>query len=251
MARTISPTIWGWISWATAGSVIFAGTWWVLAQDNSSIFFDDTNSRLGLMTTAPTHTLTLWSTGTGIAIYNTADQTTNFENWWITRQGNVMFVWTWKWWSGATRPVSLSSSAWLFNNSTANNTRLTVTQGTGVNFNFNSSSTWNITEYIKTPSTFTASSVVTSILSLSPTINMTSTGWFCLLDLNPVLSATWSWAKNAILYRNAGWSTLFGVDYLWAFTCSNTVGAWVAVASTHKVTIDIWWTTYYLLASNV
>lgn len=31
------------------------------------------------MLSVPTHTLTLGSTGTGIAIYNTADQTTNFE----------------------------------------------------------------------------------------------------------------------------------------------------------------------------
>ena len=39
----------------------------------------DASSNIGIQTTAPTHSLTLPSTTTGIAIYNTADQTTNYE----------------------------------------------------------------------------------------------------------------------------------------------------------------------------
>jgi hypothetical protein len=37
------------------------------------------NGLVGIGTTAPTHTLTLPSTSTGIVLYNTADQTTNYE----------------------------------------------------------------------------------------------------------------------------------------------------------------------------
>ena len=37
----------------TAGSVVFAGTNGVLAQDNSSFFFDDANNRLGIGDTTP------------------------------------------------------------------------------------------------------------------------------------------------------------------------------------------------------
>ena len=52
---------------ATAGSVLFSGTAGVLAQDNAQLFWDDTNNRLGIGTSAPAHALqvgTLVSTQT-------------------------------------------------------------------------------------------------------------------------------------------------------------------------------------------
>jgi len=52
----------GSITSATAGSVLFAGTSGVLAQDNSNLFWDDTNNRLGLGTNTPTYHLHLYST---------------------------------------------------------------------------------------------------------------------------------------------------------------------------------------------
>jgi len=47
------------ITSATAGSILFAGTSGVLAQDNANFFWDDTNNRLGLGTATPTQALTL------------------------------------------------------------------------------------------------------------------------------------------------------------------------------------------------
>jgi hypothetical protein len=41
----------------TAGSVVFAGASGVYAQDNASLFFDDTNNRLGIGTSSPATTL--------------------------------------------------------------------------------------------------------------------------------------------------------------------------------------------------
>jgi hypothetical protein len=41
------------ITSATAGSVLFAGAAGILAQDNASLFWDDTNNRLGIGTAAP------------------------------------------------------------------------------------------------------------------------------------------------------------------------------------------------------
>lgn len=52
----------GSITSATAGSVLFAGTSGVLAQDNSNLFWDDTNNRLGIGTNTPTYDLHLYST---------------------------------------------------------------------------------------------------------------------------------------------------------------------------------------------
>jgi hypothetical protein len=43
----------GSITSATAGSVLFAGTSGVLAQDNSNLFWDDLNDRLGIRTSSP------------------------------------------------------------------------------------------------------------------------------------------------------------------------------------------------------
>ncbi|RKR84913.1 hypothetical protein BDD43_5166 [Mucilaginibacter gracilis] len=63
----------------TPGSLIFAGPSGVYTQDNANLFYDATNHRIGFSTTAPTHQLTLGSTSTGIAYYNTTDQTTNYE----------------------------------------------------------------------------------------------------------------------------------------------------------------------------
>ena len=43
----------------TQGSVIFAGTSGVFSQNNSQLFWDNTNNRLGIGTTSPTSTITL------------------------------------------------------------------------------------------------------------------------------------------------------------------------------------------------
>lgn len=51
------PIVTGSGSTFTQGSVIFAGATGALAQDNASLFFDDTNNRLGLLTTTPLVTL--------------------------------------------------------------------------------------------------------------------------------------------------------------------------------------------------
>jgi hypothetical protein len=46
-------SIGGSVTSATAGSIFFAGTSGVLQQDNANLFWDDTNNRLGIGTTAP------------------------------------------------------------------------------------------------------------------------------------------------------------------------------------------------------
>ena len=45
------------ITGATQGSVLFTGASSALAQDNSNLFFDDSNNRLGIGTNSPSHTL--------------------------------------------------------------------------------------------------------------------------------------------------------------------------------------------------
>lgn len=52
----------------TAGSVVFAGPSGVYAQDNTSLFFDNTNNRLGVGTATPSQLLDLRSAAAGIQL---------------------------------------------------------------------------------------------------------------------------------------------------------------------------------------
>jgi hypothetical protein len=58
----------------TQGSVPFVGTAGLITQDNTNLFFDDTNNRLGINTNTPSNNLDVHSSGTTpiIAINNTA-----------------------------------------------------------------------------------------------------------------------------------------------------------------------------------
>jgi hypothetical protein len=61
-----SMAIGGSITSATAGSVLFAGTSGVLAQDNANFFWDDTNNRLGLGTATPSYTFDIPANNTSL-----------------------------------------------------------------------------------------------------------------------------------------------------------------------------------------
>jgi hypothetical protein len=61
----------------TAGSVLFAGTAGVLSQDNANLFWDSTNHRLGLGTTAPSAILDVVSSVTD----GTKFTTNGYSNW--------------------------------------------------------------------------------------------------------------------------------------------------------------------------
>jgi hypothetical protein len=53
----------------TAGSVLFAGTGGLLAQDNANLFWDDTNNRLGVSTVSPTRKFHVVSATAGDGMY--------------------------------------------------------------------------------------------------------------------------------------------------------------------------------------
>lgn len=84
-----SASIGGAVSGGTLGSVLFINPDGILAQDNNDFFWDPTLMNLGLRTNAPTHTVTHGVASTGIAIYNTADQTVNYERIVKSWQSNI------------------------------------------------------------------------------------------------------------------------------------------------------------------
>ena len=186
------------LSTFTQGSIVFAWSGGLLSQDNSSFYFDDTNNRVGLLTTAPTHTLTLGSTGTGIAIYNTADQETNYERGVFRRSSNVLMIWhEWGWWSSnrSVRLQATSPTGWSI-------ASLTIRRGGNwpyyifdMTTALSASLDLTLMRIFSTTTSTTQSANSTTFVSIEPTINQSWTAWFTWLKINPTLTAQGSWLQ--------------------------------------------------------
>lgn len=75
----------------------------------SGVTIDDSNL-VGLGTSAPTHSLTMSSTATGLALYNTSDQTTNYERGLISWSGSALNIGTTKAGSGTNRAITINAA---------------------------------------------------------------------------------------------------------------------------------------------
>ncbi|HEV7702239.1 MAG TPA: hypothetical protein VGO63_02235, partial [Candidatus Paceibacterota bacterium] len=80
LSWTAALTVGDTIASATTGSVFFAGTSGVLAQDNTNFFWDDTNNRLGIGVNAPTAGLDINSGSTTPLISRTSGATSAIFN---------------------------------------------------------------------------------------------------------------------------------------------------------------------------
>jgi len=165
---------------------------------------------VGIGTSAPTHTFTLGSTSTGIAIYNTADQTTNFERLVAQRSANTAFI-SFQWSGTASaRTLRLNATSWTW----GSNSNFNIKRWSAPFFEVTAGShatTGNLFQLWNWDSSSHSSGTAT-YFAIVPTIAHTSTAWYTILDLNPTINTEWSWAKNFILCRKASWTTLFGVD---------------------------------------
>ncbi len=249
-ASNIIWTVWvaNWGTWSTsftAWSIIFSnGT--ILTQDNSSLFFDDTNNRLWLLTTAPTHTLTLWSTATGIALYNTVDQVTNYERIRMQWVSNVFYITGGRWWATSTRNIRI----WVNSSWDTDGGNSYINYGAdSITYNIRSWS-WASQWHFFTVWANTSSSWTHTLVSITESVAQSGTWAYTWLLVNITETSTWSWAKNLILAQ-VWWVTKFWVDNAWVVTFGNAVTAWIAVASTHRIAVVDGWTTYYLLATTV
>lgn len=207
--RSESPggVVGGAVTAGTVGSVLFVGAGGVLAQDNSNLFWDNTNDRLGVDTGAPTHSLTLGSTGTGISLYNTADQAINYERFVIYYNSNILELSTFFGGSGASRALRIGGASAAGG---AINTHLAIDPTAGAPFfNFTRSSGITLHPFIATSGINPiASSGSQTILSLSPVVLQSSTAGYVCLDINPTESSTGSGAK--LLQRWAVGGTVKG-----------------------------------------
>lgn len=149
---------------------------------------------LGLKTAVPTHTLTLGSTSTGIAYYNTTDQTTNFERVLSSWVSNVYTIATSAGGTGTIRNIALIGG----------NTSLTVGQsdpsGSGVNITRSSSSNASLLSVGSSNGSlgFTSGTGTQAGIVIDPTITQTSTAGYRGLWITPFESTTGSGSKFLI-----------------------------------------------------
>lgn len=188
----------------TAGSVIFAGAQ-ALSENNSMLFWDNTTTKLGVGTPAPTHAITLSdveSLGSGstvnggIALYGTADQVTNYERLVLSFNQSVFTISPNNGGSGAFRSLrvgvpngtnQLVPNRYLqFNTNTPFFTWVAST-GTPGNF-IDFSSTISIV----------SSSGSANFMSINPLIQQTGSAAYDCLLINPSESTTGAGRRNLI-----------------------------------------------------
>ena len=149
---------------------------------------------LGILATsgAATHSLTIGSTATGIALYNTSDQTTNYERALISWSSNTFRIQGGSAGTGTARSLAFGTTnrASLITLADAGGTSGYVQVATG------GSASGAVAMVVS--GTWTATNGVNSALSIAPTINQSSTAGYTALLINPTETATGSGAKNLI-----------------------------------------------------
>jgi hypothetical protein len=169
---------------ATAGTInVNTGSLGILATSNSA-----------------THSLTLGSTATGIALYNTSDQTTNYERLFMGWNSNAFQITAQKAGTGTSRDLQILS---------AQGSKM-VLKGIGGNIQFTgtfgSGNTWDF-GFV----TFNGSSGTSVLANLSPTINQSSTAGYTALLVNPTETSTGS-GTNLLIDAHVGAGAGFKVD---------------------------------------
>lgn len=160
---------------------------------------------VGLGTTAPTHSLTLPSTSTGIAIYNSADQITAYDKLQIKFSSNIAYINTnWGTGGGSGRSIRIGVLATANNDLPTSYMGITNSSAGGI-FQF-VGTTWGGDSFFKTSSGngMTANNVNQSFFNLGFSVSQTSTAGYNALLLNPTELSVGSGAKNLILGQIGG-----------------------------------------------
>lgn len=144
----------------------------------------------GFGTNAPTHTITLASTATGIAAYNTSDQTTNYER---VRQfftGNVYDISSENGGTGVSRDIYI--------NTNSNNNGLSIRgNGRGASFQTNSGSAV-AGGFFNSTGTFNGASINQIVTGIAPTIAQTGTSNYTAFLIDPFEQTVGSGSKLLI-----------------------------------------------------
>lgn len=177
----------GTITGGTPGSVLFVGTASALTEDNANLFYDDTNNRIGLGTTAPTNTITLGSTTTGLNFYRTTDQITNWESTEMRWSGTTFQILSNAAGTGTVQDIVIGAGA----------RRLVISSlaSTGAFFSYQNS-TGSLLPMVQIVSTRSAASADPTELYLNPTYTGGGSAGYTTLRINTIETLTGSGAKR-------------------------------------------------------
>lgn len=184
----------------------------------------------------PTHTLTLSYAGTGMAIYNTSDQTANYERGLLTWASDTLTLATQKGGSGASRNIAVSSANDLYLGGAGvtyigGNTAGNVSVMSGAS---NTQTTFEGTQ--------TSSNSVQTPVRIVPTINQSGSAGYSALLINPTQSAVGSGPKLLIQAQTDG-ADKFTVEATGSIavadgatlTVGATTGTKIGTATTQKI----------------
>lgn len=167
-----------------------------------TLTFGSTDGRLGILSTTPTHTLTLGSTSTGFVLYNTSDQTTNYERALMYFTSNELQIVSEKGGSGSQRNIritQLTSGGELAVNVSA--LPYVVAKAPTVN---STSSVIMGLAVMHSSATLNASSGVQWFSGITPTYNQTSTAGAIDLYINRTETAIGSGQHDFLNMAIAG-----------------------------------------------
>ncbi len=173
-----------------------------VSYGQNNTFPDPGPGNAGIGTTAPTHSLTIASTGTGFAHYNTTDQTSAYSRFVGSWSGTTYSLGTY-YNTGATLGtfrIGVSSTPLG-----ASLTKYLQIANSGTMFNFVSNTIGSAGNTINLGSiTYNAATGTQASLGLNPTINQSGTASYNALYISPYEQATGSGSKYLI---NAGTNT--------------------------------------------
>jgi len=219
----------------TGASPSFLG----LTLDTNTFFLDSTNHRIGFLTTAPTHSLTFGSTSTGMALYNTVDQVTNFDRLRVYVSGNVFNIASEFGGTGSVRDLSIK-------NDSGNSITLGAGQPSAGMVSIARATLTSATSGILgLATTFAATSGVQYGLKSAPTINQTSTAGYDAILADVTETATGSGAKSLLNLKVGGVSkfrvtNLGQLNLLAATTAAASANIATGVAPTSPATGDVY-----------
>jgi hypothetical protein len=164
------------------------------------------SQRIGVLTSAPTHSLTLASATTGYVHYNTADQVTNYERGVFRWSSNTFLIGTEFAGSAAARMIRIGSGGTAGADVSAGRTLdfsatipfFRVNAGTGLAGNIFDFSSVN----------FSGSATAQAALSVNPTIAQTGSASYTALLVNPTETTVGSGVKAIMDLQLAGASRL-------------------------------------------
>ncbi len=198
--------------------------------DVSVVTANGISGTVATSTTTPAITLSLGnitptsiaipSTGTGISLYNTVDQTTNYERVVSKWDTNTFYLLSEQGGTGTTRPIQIGDSNNLFKIDGSGPYKFTFNRVGGTSNNIA-----NITGL------FTGSSTTQIATTINPNVTQSGTAGYTALLINPTETSTGSGTKR-LISAQVGGVDKFVVDNTGAVTATSLiVGALTGTAS--------------------